>query len=202
MYKNDFLLTSNWGQANVVVIIFLLKKIVDVSPYTQWDSCACSIFEVKLFYNVQFVERKVFSKYLSRRFYESRINWYEIHLPLSERTIAWEMVAASGKSDTHLSGEDAAQWPITAVFIKDENFIVIDLLSVVSRISRAGVYFYSQVPMPHNMATILTLAALQEQKERLIGEHTPTGTTSLPTTSGEYTLVFSFTNSFTKIKVH
>jgi hypothetical protein len=40
--------------------------------------------------------------------------------------------------------------------------------------------------MPHNMATILTLAALQEQKERLIGEHTPTGTPSLPTTSGKY----------------
>ncbi|XP_059479543.1 zinc finger protein castor homolog 1-like isoform X3 [Neocloeon triangulifer] len=41
-----------------------------------------------------------------------------------------------------------------------------------------------RVPLPHNVATILTLAALQEQKDRLIGEHTPTGTPSLPTTSG------------------
>ncbi|XP_065350896.1 zinc finger protein castor homolog 1 isoform X3 [Cloeon dipterum] len=42
----------------------------------------------------------------------------------------------------------------------------------------------ARVPLPHNVATILTLAALQEQKDRLIGEHTPTGTPSLPTTSG------------------
>jgi len=41
--------------------------------------------------------------------------------------------------------------------------------------------------MPHNMATILTLAALQEQKERLIAEG---GTPTLPTTSGQYIFYF------------